>query len=382
MAGAVVRLLMRHQAILDAFDARRPALEALRIRLESELSAMLKTSGIAIQFVASRTKSHASLRQKLARPDKTYARLEDVTDLVGVRVATYFEDSIADVAHLIEQRYRVDFANSTDKLGFADHGKFGYRSLHYVLSAPDDADVGRDFRFEIQVRTVLQHAWAEIEHDLGYKASEGVPEAIRRRFSRVAGLLEIADQEFVAIRADLARYQADVRAAMNDPARSVQVDLVSLEAVARSEAVAAIDRALAQAIDRPLVNELYFPAYLVTLLRGAGLATTRDIDEAIERHGSDALALVAPYFEFAERAFQLSARSLDGIKQGYGLFFLAHAVILRGSGLGISKVQKLASLYEKLDYPGDERTAHAIASELALALAPRLDRAEKDNAGS
>lgn len=52
---------------------------------------------------------------------------------------------------------------------------------------------------EIQVKTILQHAWAEIEHDIQYKSIETAPTSIKRRFMALAGLLEIADREFQAI---------------------------------------------------------------------------------------------------------------------------------------------------------------------------------------
>jgi putative GTP pyrophosphokinase len=52
---------------------------------------------------------------------------------------------------------------------------------------------------ELQVRAILQHAWAEIEHDIQYKSSTAYPEEIRRRFMALAGMLEIADREFQAI---------------------------------------------------------------------------------------------------------------------------------------------------------------------------------------
>lgn len=110
-----------------------------------------------------------------------------------------------------------------------------------VRSAPDRDRAARhedradpphpDFRLEIQIRTALQHAWAEVEHDLGYKAQDAVPELIRRRFNRIASLLEIADQEFVSIRRELLHYQAAVRAELVQ-GQSLPLDAVSLDSPA------------------------------------------------------------------------------------------------------------------------------------------------------
>ena len=52
---------------------------------------------------------------------------------------------------------------------------------------------------EVQARTILQHAWAEIEHDIQYKSSATIPHDIKPRLMALAGLLELADREFQAI---------------------------------------------------------------------------------------------------------------------------------------------------------------------------------------
>ena len=60
-------------------------------------------------------------------------------------------------------------------------------------------------KLEIQIRSILQHAWAEIEHDLCYKNSTPLPRKIKRRMYRLAGVLELADKEFSAVKYDLNR---------------------------------------------------------------------------------------------------------------------------------------------------------------------------------
>jgi putative GTP pyrophosphokinase len=83
--------------------------------------------------------------------------------------------------------------------------RFGYQSIHYLVRINRErARLAEYERFqstvvEIQVRTILQHTWAEIEHDIQYKSSTAIPEQIRRRFMALAGMLEIADREFQAI---------------------------------------------------------------------------------------------------------------------------------------------------------------------------------------
>jgi len=360
---------MSHERLLETFDTHRPALEDTARALEDRLTGRLREAGVPVHFVASRVKARDSLARKLARPDKTYRALWDVTDLVGLRVATYFEDVIDDVARLVEREFAVDFRHSADRLRFADAGRFGYRSLHYVCALPG-APLGEAFRFEIQVRTALQHAWAQVEHDLGYKASAEVPEAIRRRFSRVASLLEIADQEFVAIRRELSAYHAQVKDALAHPERPLPLDALALEAVTADARLAALDDAVAKALSLPRVDELFFPDYLVTLLRAAGLGETKALFAAVAALGALVPTLVGPYFEVARRELGLEVASVGEVRRGYGLFFLAHGALVHAPELGLSKVARLTRVYQQLDYPDDEAAAHRLASALVVSLGP------------
>ncbi len=351
---------MGTEHLLAEFERHQPTLHPLAETLERELRAHLDAAGLAVQFVAGRVKDAKSLRKKLARPEKTYTQLWDVTDLIGLRISTWFEDAIEDVARLIERRYAVDFTHSTDKLRFTDAGRFGYRSLHYVCMLP--GGLLPQLRFEIQVRTALQHAWAEVEHDLGYKA-DAVPEQIRRRFSRVASLLEIADQEFVSIRKELEQYQRSVSEALQRD-DSVPLDGLSVAALAKSPEVEALDRQVAEALGVPLVASVYYPEYLATLLSLAGVKTTSEVRQALARHGAQGARLVAPYLRYAQRQWGLS---LSAVEQGYSLFFVAHAMMLETSERTLSKVARFTVVYRQLDEL-DERAAHEVASGLVAAL--------------
>lgn len=354
---------------LELFELQVPTLESACLQLKARLQEALQEANIQFHSISSRLKSPESLRLKLARPDKTYASIWDVTDLVGLRVTTYFEDTIAEVARIIESRFAVDFGHTHDRLAAEDYRVFGYRSLHYVCGLEQARNLPITFRFEIQVRTILQHAWAEIEHDLGYKASDTTPDNIRRRFIRIAGLLELADEEFVSIRRDLRTYEKSVRACVQDTSADFPLDRLSLQGLVQAPAVQELDREISKLLQRPLSTDLFFPEYLLKMLRLAGFRETREVYAALQQHGQHLLTLIAPYFEFTRTVWHLNSSDFESIPRGYSLFFLSHSVILQSTILERNKVAKLAQFYKELDYPDDEKSALEVADKLIETLA-------------
>ena len=106
---------------------------------------------------------------------------------------------------------------------------FGYLYLHYVCSLPEDAGYPQKVcnrRFEIQIRTILQHVWDAVNHDMGYKGDFGMPRTVTRQFARLAGLFEIVDEEFIRVRDNLNIYTEQTREKiMNDGAEEVLIDI-------------------------------------------------------------------------------------------------------------------------------------------------------------
>lgn len=345
--------------LLAEFDAVAESLAARGRAIAAELEALLRPR-IKLHSVVWRVKERESLAGKLARPDRSYADLWSITDLLGIRVITYFDEDVDRVGSVIEANLPIDLRNSTDKRR-REAAEFGYRSLHYVCAL--GGEFPESARYEIQVRTVLAHAWAEIEHDLGYKAS-AVPEVARRRLNRLAGLLELADQEFGAIRDDLEGYARALPARIEAGAEVVPIDPLSLPVLLAFPEVRALDEEISIRLGKPLGDETFFPDYLLKMLTSSGVATVADARAAAQTYRAEVLAMVAPYFEFTKQAWKLSPEQMPTIVRGYSLFFLAHVSVLRGSSLRLDKVERLARLYRELDYPEDPRTAHDVASKL------------------
>ena len=200
-----VRVAVREYAAQHA-TLRQAADQAVAL-----VQTILDDAGINYLSVTGRAKSVASFATKAARlvdgepafPDP----LHDITDVIGVRVITYVHSDVAAVADLLRDQVVLhddrDMGRET-----ASEGRFGYASRHLLLGldaareSQPAYDLLRGRQVQVQIRTVLQHAWAEFEHDIRYKGTipdEHVPD-FDRRFTLAAGLLELADREFSTIR--------------------------------------------------------------------------------------------------------------------------------------------------------------------------------------
>ena len=205
--GTVGAMSLRRvdRAVAD-YTALRPRLLPATDEFVDLITGTIDDAGINYLSVTGRTKTIGSFAAKargVLAADNAADPLRGVTDQVGVRVITYVQRDIDAVAGLLAEQFTVlddrDLGEET-----AAAGRFGYASRHLLVSRAPGEPTAYDplFCASIQLRTVLQHAWAEFEHDIRYKGTvppEQVPD-LDRRFTLAAGLLELADKEFEAIR--------------------------------------------------------------------------------------------------------------------------------------------------------------------------------------
>jgi hypothetical protein len=202
----------------------------------------------------------------------------------------------------------LDRDNSVDKRTLLDPDRFGYLSLHYVCgigasrrSLPEYRKLV-DLKCEIQIRSILQHTWAEIEHDLGYKTSLSVPQTIRRRFSRLAGLLELADSEFAAVRDSVKQYQRDVPAQIKHGPDEVLIDQTSLIAYIDSDpAVKQLDQKIVETLGGGTITipSMKSLSFLVRGLLEAGFRTIAEVQKELQPSGEMIVSLIKYHLEQA-----------------------------------------------------------------------------------
>ncbi len=215
------------------YSAQHPIYEALAKKVSDIISDVLSQKGIPCHSVTFRAKSLDSFQGKAKRyKDAT----TEIHDLAGIRVILFVEKEVKEADALIKSLFAIDKANSGDKSKGLGKDKVGYRSIHYVATLPDARTKLLEFqkfsglKFEIQIRTLLQHAWAEIEHDRNYKFAGVLPEEFQRRLYLLAGVLEIADREFDLISKEVDEYAQRVKTGAHAKKLDIVIDSVSLRA--------------------------------------------------------------------------------------------------------------------------------------------------------
>ncbi|WP_158560617.1 GTP pyrophosphokinase [Paenibacillus contaminans] len=187
-----------------------PLYQRLSINITESLRFLLKENNISFLDVYSRVKEFDSFFDKIDR--KQYKKpFDQIEDICGLRIVCYYPSDILLIKQIIDKEFII--VNSEDKLDSLEPDKFGYRSHHFVvklrngwLNVPNYRGLG-GCKAEIQVRTILMHAWADISHKLSYKKKEHVPELFQRNLFQLSALFEIADDRFDMLRAERENYR-------------------------------------------------------------------------------------------------------------------------------------------------------------------------------
>ena len=316
--------------ILSQYKEYLPVYTEMGRVLTEKITGMLADTAMVVASVEHRVKSEESLTGKLALKGYKYKDIFDITDIIGIRVITFYVDDVDKTASLLEKCFEIDWPNSIDKRKAHEIDSFGYLSLHYICRVPesmykDEAhpEVNR-IRFEVQIRTILQHAWANINHDTGYKSGFEVPQRYMRQLSRLAGMLELVDDEFSRIRTELSDYRWRIRSLVaSGNLDDVPLDGDSFRNYLETKPFEQLNRRIA-ALNQAEIMEVPLSNFL-PLLKGMDFKTLGDVSRMIK--------------EDSEAAFQLSRHQIalsdiDIISSSIGLQNLCLARILKsGSGL-------------------------------------------------
>lgn len=216
------------------YDANRAKYEYFGNSIEAILRRGIEDENLIIHSLNSRVKDKDSFLKKCAR--KKYSDpSSQMTDFVGLRVITYTTADVERACKIVEKLFEIDTSNSQNKADILGADRVGYLSHHFIVSLGSERDKLPEYsglcnlKAEIQVRTILQHAWAEIEHDREYKFSGQLPDAIYRRFHLAAGNLEMIDIEFQRLSDEIDAYKESVKQSIETGnLKEIRINTVSL----------------------------------------------------------------------------------------------------------------------------------------------------------
>jgi ppGpp synthetase/RelA/SpoT-type nucleotidyltranferase len=307
-----------HEARIE-YDRQRGLYHDFANDIVRVIKTCLTDQKIGYHTITGREKDPDSFERKAAQTsahDPSAAKyndpLQQITDKAAVRITTYFLDTVDSVLNIIDGEF--DVLERIDKTS-SEPDRLGYQSIHYLVQYPySRTSLSENRRFsglvaEIQVRTILQHAWAEIEHDIQYKAVAAVPELIRRRFTALAGLIEIADREFQAIATENLAIRTQARINID----AGQLDLVE---ITRDSLKEYIDKKYGP--DGRMREWSY--DWAVRLLLDLGFTNLGEVDECISGYDDDAISRIV----YGSRLGQLTRFEYVLLASMGEYFILAH----------------------------------------------------------
>ena len=314
--------------ILEEFRELAPVFEKMKQTVMSALDEKIRENGLYITGMEARVKAEKSLAGKLELKGAKYATLSDITDILGVRIITFYSDDVDKISAMVDKLFDVDWAESVDKRKMHELDSFGYNSLHYICRIPSSLCCDpmhpemNELRFEVQMRTALQHVWATMYHDTGYKSGVEVPPSYLRNLNRLAGMLELADEQFSLIRTDINDYRRQVQSLVaSGRFEEVPLNGDSFKSFLQLKPFTKLARRIA-AINQAEIHESSSMPYL-TVLRDFKFKTLGDVENLIKNHSEDAYRLAV---------FQIGNTDLDIISSTIAIQDLCVVYILKKGG--------------------------------------------------
>jgi ppGpp synthetase/RelA/SpoT-type nucleotidyltranferase len=316
------------EMLMEQYRERTAVYERLSHLADETLRNALDAQHVKVTAMEHRIKTESSLAGKLELKGAKYHTLDDVTDIVGMRVVTFYSADVDKVAAIVNEVFQVDWDNSVDKRKLHRLDSFGYNSLHYVCKLPksvvDDADMPllNELRFEIQMRTALQHVWSTLDHDTAYKGNVKIPHEYRRQFNRLAGMLELIDEEFSRLRNTLTDYSRQMLALeASGRLDEVYLNVDTFRRYLEAQPFARLNQRIASINQAELYPVPMMPYFRV--LQKLGFETLGDINRLIDEHSNDAYKLAV---------LQLGITDLDILSENIGIQNLCYVYVLKRGG--------------------------------------------------
>jgi len=360
------------EKVLAEFDGRVGQFEDLRDRTKDLIERILEEEHLRIHSVQGRVKNRDKLKAKYLNPEKDYKCLSDMPDVVGLRVITYYSDEIDIVAEVIRREF--DRNSPDDDKRQNEPGHFGYSALHldcsYLAIRLQQTEYRRfaQTRFEVQVTTILGHAWSEMHHGW-YDDRNSSPPDEERIFHRLAAVLELADKEFLAVKHERTQREqvASVRVASKAPATKISSESLT-EFIDKTPEVTALEEEFAKLFGRELRPAIKSAEAerLARVVRAAGIETVEGLEKSLSANESalrEYLVRCAPMLAALQRS-EPPRKLSRGLSVYHLCLFLFGS---KGKDSLLALIQRAGrSLAPSLDVDEQVRIAEEVAAKHGL----------------
>jgi len=294
-----VKLSPKVSQAVKWYAQNRALYDALARKVETIVREIVQSNNINFHSISNRAKKISSYRKKASREEYKEPRSE-IMDMAGIRIITYTDSEAKKVSEIVKKTFRIypeHSVNKTEELGV---DKVGYRGIHYIadlgedrLKLPENA-IFKEHVFEIQIRSILQHAWAEFEHDRNYKFSGILPKDIRRRLSLVAGTLESVDREFDSLSEAIDNYASNVELRIKSGDLRLPINSTSLKTYMNTK--------FKPLVEEGIINPT-FDSDIIQELSDMGISTLEELDHKIPEDIMEKIRLHYPPIDPYQQTF-------------------------------------------------------------------------------
>ena len=190
---------MNDEELRREYEQRLSEFERITDEIANGLQYGLSEKKIPFDRVYGRVKEFDSFMDKIRRKNLQNP-FQEINDIVGIRVICLYRDDIEKIQNVVCDAFAV--ISDDDKTDSTESDRFGYAGSHIIARLDNKQNASlppnlHDLRFEIQLRTIAQHAWASISHHLFYKQSDEIPKDQERDFHALSALFYVADSHFL-----------------------------------------------------------------------------------------------------------------------------------------------------------------------------------------
>lgn len=253
------------------YDNLFPKAKRFSVALHAQIETLVSSNNLSLGVpIDARVKDWPSITEKLKRKRYVLGSITEMDDLVGLRIILLFKRDLDGMHSILSEGFNV--LSHEDTASRLEETQFGYQSVHYTIALPDEwltvptmAEF-REFRAELQVRTLAQHIWAAASHKLQYKQESNVPPQLRRSINRVSAILETVDLEFERLLKSREEYVQRLEGEREDARLNVET-VRNILTVEWPEENADVDEPIAELLDELAAFDILTSSDLTSLIK-------------------------------------------------------------------------------------------------------------------